>query len=195
MCVRTAHLSGESSEYRILSAGTSKQALSHGHPFQECSAQYALRDQRAARLAHLWRLFPSLDSNCGTSVCQRRPGSGTRQHRLRARCLNGRSLSLRIPLGVVPFHKICSQTSSPAGSAWQHPNLYLISDGKLHGVNVLDILPPEAGAFYVMDWLYVDFSRLFTLQLAGDIFAIRAKSNTQYQRRCSRSVCVYTQCV
>jgi hypothetical protein len=32
--VRTAHLSGEPSGYRSLSAGTSKQALSHGHPFQ-----------------------------------------------------------------------------------------------------------------------------------------------------------------
>ena len=53
------------------------------------------------------------------------------------------------------------------------PTFIYISDGKLHGVNVLDILPPEAGAFYVMDRLYVDFSRLFTLQLAGDIFAPR----------------------
>ena len=68
------------------------------------------------------------------------------------------------------------------------PTFIHISDGKLHDVNVLDILPPEAGAFYVMDRGYVDFARLFTLQLAGAFFVIRAKSNTQYRRRYSRPV-------
>ncbi len=68
------------------------------------------------------------------------------------------------------------------------PTCIHISDGKLHDVNVLDILPPEAGAFYVMDRGYVDFERLFTRHLAGAFFIIRAKSNTQYQRRYSRPV-------
>jgi len=68
------------------------------------------------------------------------------------------------------------------------PTFIHISNGKLHDVNVLDILPPEAGAFYIMDRGYVDFERLFTLQLAGAFFVIRAKSNTQYQRRYSRPV-------
>jgi hypothetical protein len=36
------------------------------------------------------------------------------------------------------------------------PTFIHISDGKLHDVNVLDILPVEAGAFYVMDRGYVD---------------------------------------
>lgn len=47
------------------------------------------------------------------------------------------------------------------------PSFIHISDGKLHDVNVLDILVPEAGAFYVMDKGYVDFSRLYALHLAG----------------------------
>jgi len=68
------------------------------------------------------------------------------------------------------------------------PAFIHISDGKLHDVNVLDMLLPEAGAFYIMDRGYVDFERLFTLHLAGAFFVIRAKSNTQYQRRYSSPV-------
>jgi len=58
-------------------------------------------------------------------------------------------------------------------------------DGKLHDVNVLDILLPEPGAFYIMDRGYVDFDRLFTLHLAGSFYLIRAKSNTKYRHRYS----------
>jgi len=65
------------------------------------------------------------------------------------------------------------------------PTFIHISDGKLHDVNVLDILLPEPGAFYIMDRGYVDFQRLFLLQMAGSFFVIRAKSNTKYRRRYS----------
>jgi hypothetical protein len=57
------------------------------------------------------------------------------------------------------------------------PNFIHISDGKLHEVNVLDLLIPEAGAFYVMDRGYTDFERLYALHQAGAFFVIRAKSN------------------
>jgi len=59
------------------------------------------------------------------------------------------------------------------------PTFIHISDGKLHDVNVLDILLPEPGAFYIMDRGYVDFERLFALHMAGSFFVIRAKSNTK----------------
>jgi transposase len=65
------------------------------------------------------------------------------------------------------------------------PTFIHISDGKLHDVNVLDILLPEPGAFYIMDRGYVDFERLFTLHTAGGFFVIRTKSNTKYRRRYS----------
>ncbi len=68
------------------------------------------------------------------------------------------------------------------------PTFIHISDGKLHDVNVLDILLPEPGAFYIMDRGYVDFERLFTLHTAAAFFVIRAKSNTRYRRRYSRPV-------
>jgi hypothetical protein len=68
------------------------------------------------------------------------------------------------------------------------PTFLHISDGKLHDVNVLNILLPEPGAFYIMDRGYVDFGRLFVLHTAGAFFVIRAKSNTQYRRRYSHAV-------
>ena len=47
------------------------------------------------------------------------------------------------------------------------PTFIHISDGKLHDVNVLDILIPEAGAFYIMDRGYLDYRRLYTFTLAA----------------------------
>jgi len=62
------------------------------------------------------------------------------------------------------------------------PSFIHISDGKLHDVNVLDLLAPEAGAIYVMDRAYVDFARLHVLHQAGAFFVIRAKSNLDAHR-------------
>ena len=68
------------------------------------------------------------------------------------------------------------------------PSFIHISDGKVHDVNVLDLLIPEPGAFYIMDRGYLDFARLYRLASAGAFFLIRAKSNTQYRRLYSRPV-------
>ena len=68
------------------------------------------------------------------------------------------------------------------------PSFIHISDGKLHDVNVLDLLLPEAGAFYVMDRGYLDFERLYTLHRAGSFFVTRAKSNFKFKRIYSQPV-------
>jgi hypothetical protein len=65
------------------------------------------------------------------------------------------------------------------------PTFIHITDGKVHDVNVLDILIPEPGAFYIMDRGYVDFKRLYSMHNTGAFFLIRAKSNTLYKRRYS----------
>ena len=65
------------------------------------------------------------------------------------------------------------------------PTFIHITEGKVHDVNVLDILIPEPGAFYIMDRGYVDFKRLHTMHNTGAFFLIRAKSNTLYKRRYS----------
>jgi Domain of unknown function (DUF4372)/Transposase DDE domain len=62
------------------------------------------------------------------------------------------------------------------------PSFVHISDGKLHDVNVLDLLIPEAGAIYVMDRGYLDFERLHVLHQAGAFFVTRAKSNLDAHR-------------
>ena len=62
------------------------------------------------------------------------------------------------------------------------PTFIHISDGKLHDVNVLDILPIEAGAFYVMDRGYLDFTRLYSMHQAGAFFVTRAKRGMDARR-------------
>jgi hypothetical protein len=62
------------------------------------------------------------------------------------------------------------------------PSFIHVSDGKLHDVHALDMLPFEPGAIYVMDHGYVDFARLHALHLAGSFFVIRAKSNLDARR-------------
>jgi Domain of unknown function (DUF4372)/Transposase DDE domain len=47
------------------------------------------------------------------------------------------------------------------------PSFIHIANGKMHGVNVLDMLVTEAGAIYVMDRGYVDFARLYELHQAA----------------------------
>ena len=67
------------------------------------------------------------------------------------------------------------------------PSFIHISDGKLHDVNVLDLLVPEAGATYVMDRAYIDFQRLYALHQAGAFFVTRAKKNFRSHRLYSAS--------
>ena len=62
------------------------------------------------------------------------------------------------------------------------PSFIHVSDGKLHDVNVLDMLIPEPGAFYVMDRGYIDFARLYVLHQAGAFYVTRAKSNFDIHR-------------
>lgn len=66
------------------------------------------------------------------------------------------------------------------------PTFMHISDGKVHDVNVLDLLTPEPGAFYVMDRGYLDFGRLHTLHTAGSFFVTRAKANLKFRRMTSQ---------
>ena len=62
------------------------------------------------------------------------------------------------------------------------PAFIEITDGKVHDVNILDILATEPGSFYVMDRGYLDFQRLYTLHQTSAFFVIRAKTNMQSRR-------------
>jgi hypothetical protein len=62
------------------------------------------------------------------------------------------------------------------------PAFIHVSDGKMHDVNVLDIMPVDAGAFYVMDRGYLDFARLYKVHQAGAFFVTRAKRGMDARR-------------
>ena len=68
------------------------------------------------------------------------------------------------------------------------PTFISITDGRVHDVNILDEILPEAGAFYVMDRGYVDFERLYSFTLSSAFFVVRTKSNVLLQRRYSHPV-------
>lgn len=67
------------------------------------------------------------------------------------------------------------------------PVFIAITSGRVHDINVLDAITPEPGSFMVMDRGYVDFARLYRIQLALAFFVIRSKDNLQYSRRYSRA--------
>ena len=60
------------------------------------------------------------------------------------------------------------------------PTYILITDGKYHDSNVLDILPVQSDAIYVMDKAYIDFAALFNIHNAGAFFISRAKVTLDY---------------
>ncbi len=68
------------------------------------------------------------------------------------------------------------------------PTFIRITDGKVHDVNILDEILPEAGAFYVMDRGYIDFERLYVFALCSAFFVVRTKDNVLLQRRYSHPV-------
>jgi hypothetical protein len=68
------------------------------------------------------------------------------------------------------------------------PTFVRITDGKVHDVNILDEIFPEAGAFYVMDRGYIDFERLYVFTLSAAFFVVRTKENVLLERRYSHPV-------
>jgi hypothetical protein len=68
------------------------------------------------------------------------------------------------------------------------PSFISITDGKIHDVNILDELIPEAGAIYVMDRGYLDFSRLYCIHQYSAFFVTRFKTNTKFERVYSHKI-------
>ena len=68
------------------------------------------------------------------------------------------------------------------------PCFVRMTHGKTHDVTVLDTLPIEPGAFYVMDRGDLDFGRLHRLKSGLAFFVTRAKTNLAFSRRSSRRV-------
>lgn len=68
------------------------------------------------------------------------------------------------------------------------PSFLHITTASVHDVNILDLIPYEAGSFYIVDKGYIDFKRLYKLNLKGSFFVTRAKDNMRFKRMYSRAV-------
>jgi hypothetical protein len=68
------------------------------------------------------------------------------------------------------------------------PSFIAITEGRMHDVRILDDLPIETGAIYVMDRAYVDFQRLHRIHQARAFFVVRAKDNLKFRRIVSHKV-------
>lgn len=182
-----ADLSRELARYRSVSACSRKQALPHGD--QEPSfAQHSGRRQRESRLAHLCRLCPVADRDCPAPLCTEPFGVDLNDT---VYALDASTIDLCLSVFPwAPFRstKAAVKLHTLLDLRGNIPSFLHISDGKLHDVNVLDLLLPEPGAFYIMDRGYIDFDRLYQLHEAKCFFVTRAKSNLKAQRRYSHPI-------
>src|SRR5438876_8110288 len=103
------------------------------------------------------------------------------------------STTIDLCLSLFPWAKFrktkaAVKTHTPLDLRGNIPTFIGITGGKVHDVNILDQIVPEAGAFYVIDRGYLDFKRLFVLTLCSSFFVTRTKENVLLQRRYSHPV-------
>jgi IS4 transposase len=68
------------------------------------------------------------------------------------------------------------------------PSFLYITNDIVHDVNIMDIIPYEAGSFYIADKGYTDFLKLYKIHTNGSFFVTRAKENLKFKRIYSRAV-------
>ncbi len=68
------------------------------------------------------------------------------------------------------------------------PAFIEITEALLNDMNILDILVPEPGSFYIMDRGYLDYRRLYRIKEQLGYFIIRAKKNMKFRRLYSKKV-------
>jgi hypothetical protein len=84
-------------------------------------------------------------------------------------------------LGAIKLHTLLNLRGSI-------PCFVHISHGKIHDMTVLDLVPIEPGAFYVMDRAYIDYQRLYRFTQGSAFFVTRGKRNLTCTRRTRRQV-------
>jgi len=70
----------------------------------------------------------------------------------------------------------------------QIPAFLHITAANVHDVKAMDELVYEAGAHYIFDRAYLDFTRLYKIERCSAYFVIRTKSNTKFKRMYSNKV-------
>jgi hypothetical protein len=183
-----AYPSRESSGYRSLSSRSEQKAPPYGNPGQRYPGahwQMPTNNETGESTPTL----PITDQDCTPSPCAEEDLGLDLDNTVHALDASTIDLCLFVfPWALFRSTKSAVKLHTLLDLRGNIPTFIHISDGKLHDVNVLDILIPEPRAFYIMDRGYVDFERLFALNQAGAFFVIRTKRNTQYKRRYSHTV-------
>lgn len=92
------------------------------------------------------------------------------------------------PWAVFRKHKAAVKMHTLMDIRGNIPSFIELTSGNVHDVNILDILVPEPGAFYIMDRAYLDFARLYSISQFLSFFVTRAKKNTRFRRIYSHPV-------
>jgi len=169
-------------------SGTATQTLPHGNQGAGFP-QHPSQRQQGQGLAYLCGLCTLADCN-GPQASQQRTFS-QRDLNETFYALDATTIDLCLSLfhwahfrktkGAIKLHTLLDLRGNI-------PSFIHISDGKLHEVNTLDIIPIEIGAFYIMDRGYLDYARLYCLSQAAAFFVTRAKSNMKCRRLYSHPV-------
>ena len=62
------------------------------------------------------------------------------------------------------------------------PEFILITEGNVHDVNAMDLIPIQKGSYYIMDKGYIDYERLYNMKQEKAHFIVRAKDNLKFKR-------------
>ncbi len=152
----------------------------HGHP-RNGLPQYAGPCQSSARLAHLRRLRPVAD----------RQGQGPLRQRALRRSNSTNSVyaldstTIDLCLSLFPWahfrkRKAAVKLHTLLDLRGSIPSVVIVTPGKVHDVNILDQLPIEPGAIYILDRGYLDFARLHSIHQASAFFVTRAKNTFRF---------------
>jgi len=103
------------------------------------------------------------------------------------------STVIKLSLGLFKWAKFKKETSAikvhtQLDLRGNIPSFFLITEAKVHDINLLDILEFEEGAYYIMDRGYIDFERLYRIHQKKAFFIIRSKSSTSFARLYSKKI-------
>ena len=183
----SAHLSGKPEGHPGLPAGGTAKALSHGHP-REGLSQHLGPCQRDSRLADLCRLCSGPHQKSAGALRPRALRRRAKSGRLCVGCNRDRPLPVSLPRAKFRRHKGAIKLHTLLDLRGNIPTIVFITPGKVHEVNLLDQIPMEAGAIYILDRAYGDFARLYRIHQSSAFFVTRAKGNFRFERLYSRPV-------
>ena len=185
---RTINIPRKPAGYRNMPACYGFTLVPHGYKKQGFKKQPCTR-KRNPRLAYLRRFCTDTHKQSKTPVCKPAACNGSGFNSLRTGFNHNRSLHEHVSMGLFSRKtKSAIKLHTLTNLRGYIPEFIYITNGKVHDVNILDLLIPTPGAFYIMDRGYLDFRRLNNLHQQKAFFITRAKNNFKFKRRYSHIV-------